>query len=58
MKQVARKQSVRADGARRSVTSLRFVGMWADRGDMKDSAKWIRDQRAGWMRRAIPNGGR
>jgi len=58
MRQAARKQSIRAGRSRRSVVALRFVGMWADRDDVKDSAKWIREQRAGWMRRATPNGGR
>jgi hypothetical protein len=58
MKQATKKQSARAVRPRRSVTSLRFVGMWADRDDMKDSAKWIREQRAGWMRRVTHDGGR
>ena len=58
MKQAMRKQSVRGVRPRRSVTSLRFVGMWADRDEMKDSARWIREQRTGWMRRGIHDGGR
>lgn len=58
MRQPSRKQNVRVARPRRSIASLRFVGMWADRDDMKDSAKWIREQRAGWIRRAAHDGGR
>jgi hypothetical protein len=58
MKQASRKQNVRIVRPRRSIASLRFVGMWADRDDMKDSAKWIREQRAGWISRAAHDGDR
>ena len=52
VKQVSRKQNARVVRRRGSIGSLRFVGMWADRAEMKDSAEWIRIQRAGWIRRS------
>ena len=52
MKQASRKQNARVVRPRGSIGSLRFVGMWADRAEMKDSAEWIRIQRAGWIRRS------
>ncbi len=30
---------------------LPFFGMWADREDMKDSAAWVREERASWNQR-------
>ena len=56
MKQASRKQNARAVRPRGSIGSLRFVGMWADRAEMKDSAEWIRIQRAGWIKRSPRDG--
>ena len=58
MKQASRKQAARVIRAHESIASLRFVGMWADRDEMKDSARWIRDQRAAWIRRSSRHAGR
>ena len=33
------------------ITSLPFFGMWADRKDMRDSAKWVRKEREKWSSR-------
>ena len=35
----------------KSIRELGFVGMWADREDMADSAEWVRKQRVGWRQR-------
>jgi len=32
----------------KKVTDLPFFGMWADRKDMDDSGKWVRQQREQW----------
>lgn len=32
--------------------ALPFFGMWADRGDMEDSAAWVRQERDRWQQRA------
>jgi len=32
----------------KKVTDLPFFGMWADRKDMDDSSKWVRQQRKQW----------
>jgi len=58
MKQASRKQNFRVVRPRGSIGSLRFVGMWADRAEMKDSAEWIRIQRAGWIKRSPRDGDR
>jgi hypothetical protein len=34
--------------AKPDITRLRFFGMWADREDMADSAKWVRKKREKW----------
>lgn len=39
------------DGA--DLTNLPFIGMWADRDDMNDSAAWVRRERDDWHRRAL-----
>jgi len=52
MKHASRKLAARVVRVQESIASLRFVGMWADRDEMKDSAKWIRDQRAAWIKRS------
>jgi hypothetical protein len=31
--------------------SVPFFGMWADRADMADSARWVRGQREQWQQR-------
>ena len=33
------------------ITSLPFFGMWADRKDMRDGAKWVRKERQKWSSR-------
>ncbi|HEY8667799.1 MAG TPA: hypothetical protein VIL86_14120 [Tepidisphaeraceae bacterium] len=33
------------------ISSLPFVGMWADREDMADSAEWVRKEREQWQLR-------
>lgn len=38
-------------GKAKSVRNFGFTGMWADREDMKESAEWVREQRAGWKKR-------
>jgi len=32
--------------------ALPFIGMWADREDMRDSASWVRRERDKWEQRA------
>lgn len=43
--------SAKAANAKHDITSLPFFGMWADRGDMADSAKWVRKEREQWKSR-------
>ena len=39
-------------GKRKSVLDSKFVGMWEDREDMKDSSKWVRNLRENeWSRK-------
>ena len=33
-------------------TALPFIGMWADREDLSDSAAWVRRERDKWQQRA------
>lgn len=35
---------------------LPFVGIWADREDMSDSAAWVRKERAAWSQRRNQQG--
>jgi hypothetical protein len=37
--------------AKGDLTALPFVGMWADREDMTDSAAWVRRERDKWQQR-------
>lgn len=38
-------------GKKKSVLDFKFVGMWADREDMKDSSQWVRNLRENeWKR--------
>jgi hypothetical protein len=39
-------------GATEDFTALPFIGMWADREDMNDSAAWVRRERDKWQQRA------
>jgi len=34
------------------LAGLPFIGMWADRDDMNDSAAWVRRERDEWQQRA------
>lgn len=36
----------------KKVTDLPFFGMWADRTDMSDSSKWVRQERKQWHLRS------
>ena len=38
-------------GTKLDITALPFFGMWADREDMADSAKWVRKEREKWSSR-------
>jgi hypothetical protein len=35
------------------LAGLPFIGMWADRDDMNDSAAWVRRERDEWHQRAL-----
>jgi hypothetical protein len=35
------------------LAGLPFIGMWADRDDMNDSAAWVRREREEWHQRAL-----
>lgn len=37
--------------AEEDFAALPFFGIWADRGDMKDSAVWVRRERKRWQQR-------
>ena len=58
MRQVLQRGSLKGASTRKSVASLAFVGMWADRKDLRDAARWVREQRAGWIGRSSRHGGR
>jgi len=36
--------------------ALPVFGMWQDRGDMKDSAAWVRQEREKWYQRVLRQG--
>ena len=33
--------------------SLPFFGIWADRAEMEDSARWVRQEREQWQQRTL-----
>jgi hypothetical protein len=39
-------------GADEDFATLPFLGLWADREDMRDSAAWVRRKRERWQQRA------
>ncbi|MBL8187716.1 MAG: hypothetical protein JNK38_06895 [Acidobacteria bacterium] len=49
--QIEPKAEASSETQLQTLFSLPFFGMWADRGEMSDSALWVEGERSKWQKR-------